>query len=193
MCGIAGIFDSTVGRSDSEIRAMNDAIRHRGPDDGGQYVERGIGLGHRRLAIIDLSPPATSRWPTRTARSCSSTTARSTTTGAARRARGARPPLPLARRDTEVDRPRLRGVGPDCVERFNGMFAFAIWDARHAAALPRPRPATASSRSTTHDARRPLHVRLRDQGDPRAAGLPRRDLRPRRSTSTSPSRTSSAT
>ena len=45
MCGIAGIFDLR-GRpiADSEVRAMNDLIRHRGPDDGGQYVEQGLGL-----------------------------------------------------------------------------------------------------------------------------------------------------
>ncbi|HSS74905.1 MAG TPA: hypothetical protein VLK53_15200, partial [Gaiellaceae bacterium] len=57
MCGIAGIYDLR-GRpiADAELRAMNDLIRHRGPDDGGQYVEQGLGLANRRLAIIDLSP-----------------------------------------------------------------------------------------------------------------------------------------
>jgi asparagine synthase (glutamine-hydrolysing) len=57
MCGIAGIvrFD---GRpvSRAEIGAMVGSIRHRGPDDDGSLVERGVGLGMRRLAIVDLSP-----------------------------------------------------------------------------------------------------------------------------------------
>ena len=70
MCGIAGIFDF-AGRpvAASELRAMNDSIRHRGPDDEGIFLEQGIGLANRRLAIIDLSPQGISRWPTRTARS----------------------------------------------------------------------------------------------------------------------------
>jgi asparagine synthase (glutamine-hydrolysing) len=57
MCGIAGIvrFDGRrVGRD--EVGAMVDSIRHRGPDDHGVLVEGGIGIGMRRLAIIDLSP-----------------------------------------------------------------------------------------------------------------------------------------
>lgn len=59
MCGIAGkISLSENNVSTQEIEAMNDAIKHRGPDDGGVYLspDRRVGLGHRRLAIIDLSP-----------------------------------------------------------------------------------------------------------------------------------------
>lgn len=53
MCGIAGYF----GSGDSQIlKKMSDAISYRGPDDEGFYVERNIGLAHRRLAIIDVSP-----------------------------------------------------------------------------------------------------------------------------------------
>jgi len=59
MCGIAGkISLSSKKISTNEIERMTDAIRHRGPDDGGTYVspDGRIGLGHRRLSIIDLSP-----------------------------------------------------------------------------------------------------------------------------------------
>ncbi|MDQ5976285.1 MAG: hypothetical protein QG664_198 [Patescibacteria group bacterium] len=59
MCGIAGkISFSDKGISTQDIETMNDAIKHRGPDDGGAYIspDRKVGLGHRRLAIIDLSP-----------------------------------------------------------------------------------------------------------------------------------------
>lgn len=53
MCGIAGYF----GSGDSQIlKKMSDAISYRGPDDEGFYVEKNLGLAHRRLAIIDLSP-----------------------------------------------------------------------------------------------------------------------------------------
>jgi len=59
MCGITGkiyIRDGVV--NESEIEAMNEAIKHRGPDDGGVYLspKKNVGLGHRRLSIIDLSP-----------------------------------------------------------------------------------------------------------------------------------------
>ena len=59
MCGIAGkISFSEKSISTDEIELMNDAIKHRGPDDGGTYIspDGKVGLGHRRLSIIDLSP-----------------------------------------------------------------------------------------------------------------------------------------
>ena len=62
MCGIAGFLDPSAASSAAErtarVQAMCQAIAHRGPDDSGTYVEAsaGIGLGHRRLSIIDLSP-----------------------------------------------------------------------------------------------------------------------------------------
>lgn len=59
MCGIAGkISLSSKNISAREVVEMTDAIRHRGPDDGGTYIslDEKVGLGHRRLSIIDLSP-----------------------------------------------------------------------------------------------------------------------------------------
>jgi asparagine synthase (glutamine-hydrolysing) len=59
MCGITGkISFSSKNISSQEIEAMNDAVLHRGPDDGGVYISPSgkVGLGHRRLSIIDLSP-----------------------------------------------------------------------------------------------------------------------------------------
>src|SRR5688572_26074494 len=61
MCGIAGFADSSLSSSfpseltRSTVQAMCDVIRHRGPDDEGVHVETGVGLGMRRLSIIDLS------------------------------------------------------------------------------------------------------------------------------------------
>ena len=57
MCGIAGIYN--VHNNTEQfgiIRSMTAAIAHRGPDADGHFVEGPIALGHRRLAIIDLSP-----------------------------------------------------------------------------------------------------------------------------------------
>ena len=56
MCGIAGLVkkDGTKVFA-GEIKAMTDALIHRGPDDEGNYMRGNIGLGHRRLSIIDLS------------------------------------------------------------------------------------------------------------------------------------------
>ena len=57
MCGIVGIFDSRARREIDcgLLDRMNESLFHRGPDDGGLHVEPGVGLGHRRLSIIDLS------------------------------------------------------------------------------------------------------------------------------------------
>src|SRR3954454_9257506 len=57
MCGIAGLIhldDAPV--SPAVLKRMTDAVAHRGPDGEGQWIEGNVGLGHRRLAIIDLSP-----------------------------------------------------------------------------------------------------------------------------------------
>jgi asparagine synthase (glutamine-hydrolysing) len=60
MCGIAGIWDPTAGADDLARRtlAATTALAHRGPDGDGVWTDpaAGVGLGHRRLAIIDLSP-----------------------------------------------------------------------------------------------------------------------------------------
>ena len=57
MCGITGIVDLKNRQPiDRELLArMNDTLTHRGPDGGGYHLEPGVGLGHRRLSIIDLA------------------------------------------------------------------------------------------------------------------------------------------
>ena len=57
MCGIVGIFDPDGRReiARSLLASMNETQHHRGPDAGGLHLEPGVGLGHRRLSIIDLS------------------------------------------------------------------------------------------------------------------------------------------
>lgn len=56
MCGVAGFIQlDGDGASPVILKRMTDAIGHRGPDGEGQWVEGNVGIGHRRLAIIDLS------------------------------------------------------------------------------------------------------------------------------------------
>ena len=57
MCGIVGVFNlDGEPFSHNRLKAMTDAVAHRGPDGEGHFVEENIALGHRRLAILDLSP-----------------------------------------------------------------------------------------------------------------------------------------
>ena len=57
MCGIVGIFDTRSGRDIDRtvLHRMNESQHHRGPVEGDLYLEPGVGLGHRRLSIIDLA------------------------------------------------------------------------------------------------------------------------------------------
>src|SRR5512139_1139831 len=57
MCGITGIFDTRGQRAIERpvLQRMNESQHHRGPDEGGLHIEPGLGFGHRRLSIIDLT------------------------------------------------------------------------------------------------------------------------------------------
>ncbi|HXB33375.1 MAG TPA: asparagine synthase (glutamine-hydrolyzing), partial [Puia sp.] len=132
MCGIAGILSTDPAKITRErLCSMTSALAHRGPDGEGHWLDPtgGIGLGHRRLSIIDLSPA------------------------------GAQPMSCLdrysiihngeiynyielrdflqskgytfcSRTDTEIIPAAYDFYGPDCVRHFDGMFAFALWDRR---------------------------------------------------------------
>ena len=132
MCGIAGIIDTREARSIDQtlLERMNQVQFHRGPDDGGIHVEPGVGLAHRRLSIIDLSnghQPLFNEdgsvvvvyngeiynFPDLT-----------------------RELLAAGHQfrthcDTEVIVHAWEEWGEACVERFRGMFAFALWDRNH--------------------------------------------------------------
>lgn len=127
MCGIAGI----AGGGDSEtLRRMIATLDHRGPDDGGlEWFEgHGVGLAHRRLSILDLSaaghqpmPNARrNRWVTYNGEVFNFLELRAELERHGHRFRSAT--------DTEVILAAYDEWGPDCVRRFNGMFAFAIYD-----------------------------------------------------------------
>jgi asparagine synthase (glutamine-hydrolysing) len=141
MCGITGIFDPRGG---SEIERdllarMNDAQFHRGPDEGGLHLEPGVGLGHRRLSIIDLSGGKQPLFN-------EDATVVVVYNGEIYNFQGLSEELKaLGHRfrthsDTEVIVHAWEQWGADCVRRFRGMFAFAIWDRnRHILFLARDR------------------------------------------------------
>ncbi|MGO4273922.1 asparagine synthetase B, partial [Paenibacillus sp. TAF58] len=55
MCGIYGIVRSSKSVNRAELDIMGDKLRHRGPDDEGAYLDGSVGLGHKRLSIIDVT------------------------------------------------------------------------------------------------------------------------------------------
>lgn len=129
MCGIVGMFDTQATREPSRevLRAMNQAQFHRGPDEGGELFAPGVALGHRRLSIIDLS---TGQQPLYNEdRSVAivyngemynfqELTKELIAAGHTFRTHS----------DTEVIVHAWEQWGEECVKRFNGMFAFAVWD-----------------------------------------------------------------
>ncbi len=131
MCGIAGFADLAGRRPADPVlaRKMCDAIAHRGPDDSDYYLEDGIALGHRRLSIIDL---ASGRQPIANADGSVVVTYN----GEIYNYRELRAELERAghrfrtQTDTEVLVHGWTEWGEACVERFNGMFAYVLWDRR---------------------------------------------------------------
>jgi asparagine synthase (glutamine-hydrolysing) len=131
MCGIAGVLnhDGAPVRLNL-LERMTDAIAHRGPDDEGHYVDGPVGLGNRRLAIIDLSPDGHQPMSTEDGQVVL------TYNGEVYNFRELRAELErLGHRfrshtDTEAVLRAHVEWGKDCVLRFNGMFAFALWDRR---------------------------------------------------------------
>lgn len=131
MCGICGIVTFGPGMSveRDNLLAMRDTMVHRGPDDAGIFIERNVGLGHRRLSIIDLSTghqPMTNE----------DGKVVIVFNGELYNYLGLRDQL-LAKghvftthSDTEVIIHAYEQYGENCLEHFRGMFVFAIWDSR---------------------------------------------------------------
>ncbi len=134
MCGICGILftGETAGRVDpADLARMRDAMIHRGPDGAGAWIapDGRTGLGHRRLSILDLSPLAAQPM------SNEDGTVRVTYNGEIYNHAALRAELLEAghrfrtdHSDTEVVVHAYERWGTDCVERFDGVFAFGIWD-----------------------------------------------------------------
>jgi asparagine synthase (glutamine-hydrolysing) len=129
MCGIAGIFHlDQEPVSPVILKKMTDAIAHRGPDGEGQYIDHYVGLGHRRLAIIDLSPAGHQPMITKDGRFILSFNGEIYNHHELRIELEANGYQFHSRTDTEVLLYAYAQWGEKCLDRFNGMFAFSIWD-----------------------------------------------------------------
>lgn len=137
MCGITGFWDAARHRNPNEMQAiaqqMSNALTHRGPDDGGSWVdvEAGIALGHRRLAIVDLSLEGHQPMVSADGRYAivfngeiyNFLELRCQLESLGHRFRG--------HSDTEVMLAAFSQWGVDkAIQHFNGMFAFGLWDRR---------------------------------------------------------------
>ena len=129
MCGITGIFDTRGTRpvDRAVLQRMNDSQVHRGPDEGRLHIEDGVGLGHRRLSIIDI---ATGQQPLYN----EDGSVVVVFNGEIYNYQDLIPELQAAghrfhtKSDTEVIVHAWEQWGEACVQRFRGMFAFVLWD-----------------------------------------------------------------
>ena len=131
MCGIAGQFALNGGKADAAlVGAMAQRLAHRGPDGEGSFFSGPVGLAHRRLAIIDLSDEG------RQPMGNEDGSLQVVFNGEIYNYRELREELAaLGHRfasatDTEVILHAYEEWGRDCLARFNGMWAFALWDGR---------------------------------------------------------------
>lgn len=180
MCGITGILNlDGEPVSPRVLRAMADAVRHRGPDGEGTYVDGTLGFGHRRLAIIDRTPAAEQPMATGDGRFVLTYNGEVYNFRELRRELEALGWAFRSRGDTEVVLYALAQWGTAALARFNGMFALALWDRdTRTLLLARDRYGIKPLYWTPADARRILfgseikalltHPQLRAQVDPRA-------------------------
>ena len=155
MCGLVGIFDTREQRPVDQtlLRRMNDSLRHRGPDGAGEHVGPGIGLGHRRLAIIDVAGGHQPLFNEdgRVAVVFNGEIYNYQELVAELAAAGH---VFRTHSDTEVIVHAWEEWGAASVERFRGMFAFALWDeTRQTLFLARD-----------HLGKKPLYYTLLDDG-----------------------------
>ncbi|MDD5433084.1 MAG: asparagine synthase (glutamine-hydrolyzing) [Candidatus Pacebacteria bacterium] len=132
MCGITGIWDFKNKISEGTLEKMTDCLYLRGPDDSGIFVDpkNNIGFGHRRLSILDLSPAGHQPMAN------DDQTIWITFNGEVYNFAEIRKELEVkdykfkSNSDTEIIIKSYQEWGIDCIQKFRGMFAFAIWDAK---------------------------------------------------------------
>jgi asparagine synthase (glutamine-hydrolysing) len=130
MCGIAGLIETAGTAVDpGSLAAMMEILRHRGPDAGGLFIEGNVGLAHRRLSIIDTSEEANQ--PLFNEDRSVAVVFNGEIYNFQEIAEGLRQVGHefRSRSDTEVIVHAWEEYGPDCLDHFRGMFAFALYDA----------------------------------------------------------------
>lgn len=129
MCGIAGFtqFNHPMGDVDT-LKEMGNAIYHRGPDAGGEYLDEHVGLAHRRLAIIDLSEAGNQPMFSADEQLVIAFNGEIYNFLDLRDALEKQGHTFKTHTDTEVILALYEKEGVDCLEKLNGMFAFALWD-----------------------------------------------------------------
>jgi asparagine synthase (glutamine-hydrolysing) len=125
MCGITGFLGM---RNDELIRKMTRILSHRGPDHEGIFVDKNISLGHRRLSIIDLSALGNQPMTDLTGRAIISYNGEIYNYKEIQKELISRGYRFQSKTDTEVVLNAYIAWDEGCLTRFNGMFAFAIWD-----------------------------------------------------------------
>jgi len=129
MCGITGIID-TRGVDKDLLMRMTNSLVHRGPDDGDIYVDDIVGLGHRRLAILDLSPSGKQPMTSYDGKAVIVFNGEIYNFLELREVLLDKGYKFSTRTDTEVLLAAYNEWGAQCLQKLNGMFAFAIYDKR---------------------------------------------------------------
>ena len=130
MCGIAGklYFNINKSVSEMEIKKMTDVLFHRGPDGEGVFIDKNIGLGHRRLSIIDLSPAGHQPMSDNEGKIWIIFNGEIYNFLELRKELEKEGIKFKSKSDTEVIIYLYKKYGIDCLKHLRGMFAFAIWD-----------------------------------------------------------------
>jgi len=130
VCGICGIVAFGEAPDRDVVAAMAERLVHRGPDAGGLHADGPAVLGHRRLAILDVSDASAQPMLDVSGRWCIVFNGEIYNFRELRRELEAEGAAFRSTGDTEVLLEAYRRWGPECLERLNGMFAFAVWDRR---------------------------------------------------------------
>jgi len=132
MCGIVGVASVRGWLEPPLLAAMRDAMRHRGPDDAGEWWsrDRRVGLGHRRLSILDLSPAGHQPMVACDGELALVLNGEIYNFSVLRAELSALGHQFRSQSDTEVILEAYRAWGPACIERLRGMFAFGLCDTR---------------------------------------------------------------
>lgn len=131
MCGISGIWNLNGKRLQHEdLRSFNDTLTHRGPDDSGYFMStsEAIGMGHRRLSILDLSSDGQQPMSYENGRYHISYNGEIYNFLELKQELEGLGHTFRTKTDTEVVIASFAHWGKDCLQKFNGMWAFAIWD-----------------------------------------------------------------